>query len=407
MKTTPKIQHHTSPVAIHSNNGLTGSILYSGLSGQDVLSARNFLLYYRQQGPIFTFSGPPDTDTLNLLTMTGSHSGLNLDVDIKLGTYYIINRVPPTNCDIDRKYLLSFTEWLSTETDNDKTIKWYKDYTSVSYSVTLMISRMNDALPCCQSYLPLDRAWWTTGAVDTSYLVYLAPRRVGPLDLSMSYKPDANGGFVCGKISTTGIQMAALSIIAMPENIYLQDERAEMNAYNIASGEIIQGYDPDAKVHSLGKIIHDMGNDLAGYDADTIEAITRPVYFQWGHPVGVWLSNTTGHDNVFGSFTFRIWDRNIRRNGSGYTYATPAFVIKGTQGAEIKYESVKTGSSYTKVLGAGVTSAKLYYAGDESFKVFDRSDGTGYDDIIITAKAATANDEIIIYTVGLFGVVGC
>lgn len=364
---------NTAKPALALQTGITAQTIYQNLTT------------WRMDGMLFHYIGPAEKET-------NGYDGIG---EIK-GNFFIISNMPRPYSDTTRPLMGGLVDWSYCTAGNTKLIKWYPDYSVPGTSFTL--------------YSNANTVTETENEVGdvppgTSYLLY-------DPDAFYFTPSTTENKFVCGKLEVNNIMVASLGVAhaPWPEDHYTKTS-AKISVPDVSYNKIIKGFNKDEThgkdADSLGGLIHVSSEalDTSGNYRSNIDAIQRRCLFQWGHPVGLWMCDTTAES--MGDFRPHIRARNIL-GGSGNVAALPGLVISSmTEGSFVDIWSNNTTKrwSYTCPAG-GIASPTLIQwddgTGDGAFGDKLEIDGDDYDELQIYYSAASPGDEILINTIALF-----
>ena len=220
------------------------------------------------------------------------------------------------------------------------------------------------------------------------------------------YTPVASGGWDVYRLITRNIRTAALGI--WPAPFYtLDDDQAQILLTRVAKGEVIRGYTGSTDKESLGDLIHLVGDGTM--DDDVLSNMSMRCLFQWGHPIGVWSSDSSYVDlgvlsTESGHATYKVqppqWSPTYH---SSTCKAYPALVVS-TSGAAVGNEA------HVRLTAVGTSDTwDLAIDSDLSQNLFDYTDAsndtlsinTTGDEFYVEVKAPSSG-EITLHTVSLW-----
>lgn len=359
-----KIDHQKNPVIIkqeHCHIGKDPSATYFGDPAQ---AAFTHLQNWRQNGQLFTYSGPPD-DAMNDTPGTAFDNTDTVD-----GNFYVILQGTDKNDSMTTRMLggallpWKYNAWYNTGTndwDDEVSIKWTPSGLStqtlhIEYSESPRFSDMG-------YHTPLDPF-------------------VQPWDISTTdfyYSPTTD--YQYGTLATTGIQTAALGIWTMPD-VSLSYAQAIFRAASghsyIAPGRAIRGYTGTGEP-SLGDMIHYIGDTAR---SDSINWNTQRCLFQWGHPVGVY-KETNSYSELFTGARFPVWPQNYREQpNTNEIVVHPNIVATSTNATSGDKAYFKVTSYDTTLTEIDSWEVSFY---DNTLQLYKYSDGTAATGLVINA----------------------
>ena len=294
--------------------------------------------------------------------------------------YYPIFWSPDKTDATDRQLGASMAIWHSSTAD-DASIDWYPDYApGTPGSATNLYSRSKATLSKSLSY---------------------GDQRVGgTLHLYDDFTFDPNNSdWLVKRLSIVGLNVASLAIFHCPDGL-IDSDQVLVSQSDVTSGQVIRGYTGSGR-RSVGDLFHLTGS--MDDTSDDMERITRRCLSQICTGYGFYVpTGTTSWHRVYGAnFEFRVRPRPFSDLGSPDTgVISPAFVITGDAGCQIRVTNSTTSDTWTYTIpGGGISNPTLV----------EPSDGTGTIDFTLTQDndvyidvQTGATEEMVIYTSSLW-----
>ena len=363
-------KHDVFPIHPATTTATTGSPLRAE-SIEKVARMQNYLRNFYGGGLIFTTEFQPPDSTLNPKSSTAAPVH-----------YYPILFAPDKEDNSERQLCGAIMPWNYSSTEGFE-VDWFKSYAPGTPGTATNL----------KSFPPFPYA---AGASKT----YGDRIRFDPVQLydEFTYDPQ-NGIFQVKRLSIEACQVASVTIWAGPDKS-LSDSQIDIKPEDVASGKVIRGYTGTGRP-SVGDLFHLQGS--LSDTADDIERVTRRCMMQIGTAYGFYAGASLSNHRVYGSdHEFRVRGRvnsDIFNIDTGQIL--PAFVITGTEGAQITVtnSTATTNTTWTYTIPAGGISNPTLIA---------PTDGTGTIDLIVGDNLCYievdtgAGDEIVIYTSSLW-----
>jgi len=363
--------------------GQTAKLPRSAKTGAPLQGAVQYLTQWAQNGNQFTFTGPPERD----INGEGNVEG---EVDC---CFYVIFHSPARPGGVIWKRLGALLVTWRHDTGGDaQMITWRPDYSDAGDERTLYDE--------ASFSMPAD----TYG--DLSHGIEIV---LGSEDFVFS-PLDTEGAMVCGRLRCRQLLPAALSIFQIPDSVGdLDREQLQVILDDMEPARVIRGYDPADtdcdRIGSLGGLQHLVAAPkiIASW-TDNVEATTRRVLFQWGHPRGLWLSGS--ELNIFGDWTFRVRLRELAAAPYDQICYPGVIVQGGSAGATITYTSSIAGDAWIFTFAQTIAAPTLITWDHNDAHGITNQDGLycragAEEEITISCTVAGEDKQILVHTVAL------
>lgn len=358
--------HINKPVFINPSHGNTGEPPIAGNIARPAVNMYQYLKNWLQNQQLFTF-----VNALGDSVASGETSSF----------YVMLHNAPKDDTsNPERELLGGLMPWsINASVGTPAKIEWIHGGSTEELFST--VSDKEEATPAWSDIIKLG----SSGAEK------------------FQYTPQGSGLWTYGELKLTGIQAASVGVWPGPDWT-LTDNQAKVLASNLAAGTYIMGYDGSS--NSLGALIQSPGGDtITEWALDTLERNATVCLFQWGHPVGVWIDDSSGvaYYTVGGSgCTCKVQVPAIRSYASNEIEVYPTVVCSAT---------LNSGTAYVQITASDSGDTWELPITNEAVTLYDYTDASNdtltlstdvEEEITIEIKPSTGG-EILLHSVALWG----
>jgi len=307
--------------------------------GKRLVNTFNHLRRYRAQEYIASYSGRYDP-------------AVNGDWESR---FHIITRFPVRKSGDDAQIVISMKKWeigRPVAGPIDLLVDWRKAYGG---AVTITLSECfvpvaavaDDGINDDPSGFYTEWMEGVDGAGDTQ------PLTVTPVAIN------TNDGFQCSRLDVDNIVVHRLNVMGCPHNPMLEDDESLVSLSDVATGQVLRGWDEGNNDGTIGALCHYMDGDssdaVTGTDS-MIHNSCRPL-FNTPYALGVHLNNEAAYipirsDAADAAMTYKVKPRNLT-GGATDIACDIAVVISGDAAAELKFISNTAVDSSKIIIPAG------------------------------------------------------
>lgn len=169
--------------------------------------------------------------------------------------------------------------------------------------------------------------------------------------------PEAIGtadGFRCSRLDVDNLVVHRLNVFGCPHDPMLDDDEALVKLSDMATGEVLRGWDQGNDDGTIGALCHymDAGDSVIH---NSSRALFNTTYALGIHQTGV-AAHNTGHlrqDSAGNAMSYRVAARNLTGNVVDDIPCDVAVVLMGDASCEVQLASVTAGDTSTITIPAG------------------------------------------------------